>query len=204
MFIITSPPLSYSPFLLSPPLSHLPLSHISPFLTPPPLSSSRCHVDYINDTKSVLDQAPRVINALLDLAVDRGERPSYHPPCHPPCHIPCHIPSHIPCHIPYHPPCHTPCHIPCHVLSHYPLTHCPPSPPISPTLPLPSSHPLSTGDYAVVLGCLLLSKMIIQGLDLAPVPLPMSLSGDPPGLTLHIYPPCMYPPFINHPLIHEY
>ena len=141
MFIITSPPLSYSPFLLSPPLSHLPLSHISPFLTPPPLSSSRCHVDYINDTKSVLDQAPRVINALLDLAVDRGERPSYHPPCHPPCHIPCHIPSHIPCHIPYHPPCHTPCHIPCHVLSHYPLTHCPPSPPISPPPPQPHTPP---------------------------------------------------------------
>ena len=28
--------------------------------------------DYINDTKTVLDQAPRVLNALLDMAVEEG------------------------------------------------------------------------------------------------------------------------------------
>lgn len=28
--------------------------------------------DYINDTKTVLDQAPRVLNALLDIAVEMG------------------------------------------------------------------------------------------------------------------------------------
>jgi len=28
--------------------------------------------DYINDTKSVLDQAPRIMNALVDIAADEG------------------------------------------------------------------------------------------------------------------------------------
>ena len=28
--------------------------------------------DYINDTKTVLDQAPRVLNALLDIGVEMG------------------------------------------------------------------------------------------------------------------------------------
>ena len=28
--------------------------------------------DYINDTKSVLDQAMRVINAMIDIAADQG------------------------------------------------------------------------------------------------------------------------------------
>ena len=30
-------------------------------------------LDYINDTKSVLDQVPRVLNALIDVASDMGE-----------------------------------------------------------------------------------------------------------------------------------
>lgn len=28
--------------------------------------------DYINDTKSVLDQAPRILNAMVDIAADEG------------------------------------------------------------------------------------------------------------------------------------
>lgn len=48
--------------------------------SPPPALSLQAYffraklpiTDYINDTKTVLDQAPRVLNALLDVAVEMG------------------------------------------------------------------------------------------------------------------------------------
>ena len=63
------------------PLLHLHASdHHLHHISPPSALSLQAYffraklpiTDYINDTKTVLDQAPRVLNALLDVAVEMG------------------------------------------------------------------------------------------------------------------------------------
>ena len=62
-----------APYLLTPPHHYLNFSDAHSVLHQAYFFRAKLPItDYINDTKTVLDQAPRVLNALLDMAVEEG------------------------------------------------------------------------------------------------------------------------------------